>query len=429
MRSKSIVYLFFVFAVFNGVVQHSFAQTEGERALNLKDLETLFFQNNYQIMAAKYEVDKAEAAVLQGKLWQNPTLSISQINFWSNSTAETLPNIIGNYGSRQQINLELEQMIETANKRKRRIAYLSSQKEGTVLQLEETVRNLRLELQNAYIDFSFAQQYQEQLDSVLMIYTQLSKDLKTQVQKQLLPQSDFYRIHAAVIDLRNQSIENQALTSSYLDKIKLLTFSSQLTQQNIAPLSLDSFHLSQRIPENILNQAFENNIELKIKNKEIDAAEQSVLLEKANRFPDVNILFNYDRGGNIMRNFVGFGLGFDIPAFNRNQGNLKIAKYTNEQLVLSKNETLMVLQQEVTRIQNQIKSYEDALTEITEHMLPQQQTMIQNYSKHMLNKQISLLEFIDFSEAFLEAQQSLLLMKSNYLKSFNELKLITGQDL
>ncbi len=427
MRYKRYLYTFFL-----PFLLHAFsaqAQEKKPQMLGISELEALFFQNNYQLIVAKYDVNKADAAILQGKLWNNPTLSINQVNFWSNSSIQSMPNIVGNFGSRQQINIDLEQVIETASKRKKRIAFLSTQKDFSILQLEETTRNLKLELQNTYIDFCFTYHYQQQLDSILMVFTQLSKDLKLKVQKQLLPQSDFYRIQSAVIDLRNQSIENATQLEAYLGEIKVLTYSPNITIEDIYIQDISDFSLSTEIPQNLFDTALEKNIDLLLKNKEIEASEKSILLEKANRFPDVSVIFNYDRGGNVMMDFVGFGAAFDIPIFNRNQGNVKIAKYTNEQLVLSKNETLLSLQQDIIRIKNQLSNYEIALNEITNNMLPQQQKIIESYSKHMLNKQISLMEFIDFSTAFLEAHQSFLEMKSNYLKTFNELEYLIGQDL
>ena len=59
----------------------------------------------------------------------------------------------------------------------------------------------------------------------------------------------------------------------------------------------------------------------------------------------------------------------------------------------------------------------------------EQLTMIDNYKKHLQNKQITLLEFIDFTQAYRESQKAYLDLLENYQNTFEELNYIVGQDL
>jgi len=47
-------------------------------SLSIKDAENLFLKNNFELLAAKYQISEAEAGVLQAKLWDNPNLSIDK---------------------------------------------------------------------------------------------------------------------------------------------------------------------------------------------------------------------------------------------------------------------------------------------------------------------------------------------------------------
>src|SRR5262250_665153 len=55
-----------------------FALPADTLSLTLADAENLFQKNNFQLLAAKFNVSAADAAVIQAKLWSNPVLSIDQ---------------------------------------------------------------------------------------------------------------------------------------------------------------------------------------------------------------------------------------------------------------------------------------------------------------------------------------------------------------
>src|SRR5450759_141331 len=45
---------------------------------SLKDAEILFLKNNFDLLAARYQINEAEAAVIQTKLWDNPSFNYEQ---------------------------------------------------------------------------------------------------------------------------------------------------------------------------------------------------------------------------------------------------------------------------------------------------------------------------------------------------------------
>ena len=89
------------------------------QSYTVADLEQQFLEKNYVLIAGKYNIAKADAEIVQEKLWPNPTLSISEVNLWKTYQIEEQPFLFGNYGNNQQISIELEQLVETAGKRKK----------------------------------------------------------------------------------------------------------------------------------------------------------------------------------------------------------------------------------------------------------------------------------------------------------------------
>lgn len=57
----------------------------------------------------------------------------------------------------------------------------------------------------------------------------------------------------------------------------------------------------------------------------------------------------------------------------------------------------------------------------------ERKAMIANYQKHLQKKQITLLEFIDFIEAYQETETGIVDMTLSYQLAFAQLQYLTGQ--
>src|SRR5690606_1379259 len=117
---------------------------------SLKDLEAQFLKNNLQLIANKLHIDKAEALIVQEKLWANPNLTLHNLKLGSNSSLETMRYMMGSTGSTPLINTGLEQLSETAGKRKKRVAIKTLEKTAAPLGVEEILRQLKLDLRTYF---------------------------------------------------------------------------------------------------------------------------------------------------------------------------------------------------------------------------------------------------------------------------------------
>src|SRR5690606_16379949 len=79
-------------------------------------------------------------------------------------------------------------------------------------------------------------------------------------------------------------------------------------------------------PATLLEWAQANSTELQTVQLEEIQAKYRLSYEKAQRVPDLALQVNYDRGGSIMRDFVGVGISVNLPFFQRNQGNIRAAQ-------------------------------------------------------------------------------------------------------
>lgn len=161
---------------------------------------------------------------------------------------------------------------------------------------------------------------------------------------------------------------------------------------------------------------------------EYKKAHEALLLEKAHKTPDLVLQLNYDRGGNIMRDFVGLGVSFDIPIFNSNKGNIKAAAIGLEQQQYNKQTLENNLLQKLSQLQNQLQTVEQMLQSWPENQLENHKLMLSNFKKHLQIKNITLLEFIDYTQAYFQANKAYLQLQQTYHNTFEEIQYIVGQD-
>lgn len=394
--------------------------------VNLENLEAAFLQKNYELIANKYTIDKIDAEIIQEKLWNNPTLSISEVNLWKTYNVEEQPYLIGKYGKNQQISVELEQLIETAGKRKKRVAIKELEKNSALFDYEELLRELKKELRQTYFSLGRIQSEKKELQNSIELFEQMNTQYQRQVELKNVPKADFYRLQSELIALQKEQIELENQEIEFINKLRLLTQNIDLQVDEI-DFSVFNTH-SKSIPLDVKQLAKNQNIALKKQENEINMAEKQLVLEKAQRVPDLAFQVNYDRGGNIMRDFVGVGVSMDLPIFNTNKGNIKAAEIVVSQQQITKNAIDFELNNTIDRIHNQINQLDKAIIQWKKMNNQDQLTMIENYKKHLQNKQITLLEFIDFIQAYRESQQAYFDLLENYQNTFEELNYIVGQD-
>src|SRR5215813_2106133 len=106
----------------------------GPKSLTLKDALAIFLQQNLQIVAAKFDVDMADAKKLTAKLRPNPEFNID---------SEGLPlDFSGPFFNGQEITYSLSQTFELGGKRKKRIDNANANAELARAEFETTMWQL-----------------------------------------------------------------------------------------------------------------------------------------------------------------------------------------------------------------------------------------------------------------------------------------------
>ncbi|NGM65225.1 TolC family protein [Sphingobacterium sp. SGR-19] len=415
MRFYIVILFFFV------------ASLSRAQSYSLTQLEASFLKENYLLLAAKFDVSKAEAEIVQEKVWANPSLAVSEVNLWANAGSETLSPLFGSYGKTQQVSVELEQLVETAGKRKKRVAIKRLEHRMAVYEFEELVRELRKELRQHFHHLATLKHSQTQLVDMVKLFQQLEKQYQRQVQQENVSKADYNRVHNELLRMQKDLAELEADAEAGLSTLRVLTGINDL---EIEKLSVAESFVSRTllVPKDITNLIAEQNIGIKKQSTAIEMAKQHLELEKAQRTPDVTLQLGYDRGGNIMQDFIGLGVQVDLPVFNRNKGNIQKAKHQIDQEHLTYTALQRELEQTVLRCRNQLLKYENVLNQWTDGMEEGQDGIIDNYRKHLENRQVTLMEFMDYVQSHREARAAFLDLWQDYNNTFEELQYLIGKD-
>jgi len=412
--------------VYLAVFSMAVATTVQAQTYTMNELETQFLQNNYALIAQKFQIESAQAEIVQEKLWPNPTLSISEVNLWKTYQVEEQPFLFGKYGNNQQISVELEQLIETAGKRKKRVALKETEKNNAVFDFEELIRELKKELRQTYYTLDKIHREDVLLTDMLRLFTQMNEQYERQASLQNVPKASYYRIQTELMGLQKEKMELESQKSESLHRLRLLVGNSSLELSQLA--FLQDLYVPRTIPFDLKDQARSQNIGLKKQQNEIDKAHKLLLLEKAQRIPDLTVQVNYDRGGNIMRDFVGIGISMDLPIFNTNKGAIKAAQFTVDQQYTQKQAIETALDNSISLYQSQLSTMALSLRNWSDSKFEEQAAMIDNYQKHLQNRQVTLMEFIDFTQAYRDARTAYLELLETYNHTIEELQYLVGKD-
>ena len=172
----------------------------------------------------------------------------------------------------------------------------------------------------------------------------------------------------------------------------------------------------------LVDSAYANRTDLLIGKDNVVLAQQNLVLQKALAVPDLTAGFNADRHGSYYTDFNSVSLGIDVPLFNRNQGNIKNARfmvdYSNTELQLLHKTTEEQVYRGLQKALDADKLYKSIDPEFSKNFDRLAQAMLDNYAKRNVN----LLTFLTFYDSYKQNVvqfNSILFNKINALENIN----------
>jgi len=136
----------------------------------------------------------------------------------------------------------------------------------------------------------------------------------------------------------------------------------------------------------------------------------------------------YDEQGSYIKNFNSVGFGIDIPIFNRNQGNIKSAKSGIDITIATQKSTEASVEEQVSRALlkaiDQDKLFRKVDPSFGKDFERLMHEMVINYQR----RNIGLLEFIDFYDAYKQNILQVNAIKLNRVTAMEDLNFYTGTE-
>ncbi|MBA9074899.1 cobalt-zinc-cadmium efflux system outer membrane protein [Flavobacterium gossypii] len=427
---KRIVFTaFFVSLCSSGKAQNATARDT--LLVSRAEAEAIFLKNNLRLLSEKLNIDQAEAQVIQAKLWPNPRLEVGEINLWSNAKSEQLPPISGNWGKTSEVTVGLEQLIYTARKRKKLMAMEKVGVEIAQEYFQDFLRILKVEFRNNLTHLQYVEEKQSVYKKQLASIQKLLNAYSNQARQGNISKGEFIRLKASELEFVKQLSDLQKENNQLQKELKTLM---NLPPQSFLKISMHQFVPDVNKMENInltalTADALENRPDVKASVLEEKYNNRKYKYELSQRTPDVTLLASYDRGGNIMNDFVGVGFALDLPFFSRNQGNIKASKIEIQKSQYMKEEKNNQAQNEV------IQAYEDLVVakKLYENIEASYEKdldmLLESHQKNFALRNTSMLEYLDFVNAYLENKTIILDSKKELNEHFEELQFVIGKEL
>lgn len=402
--------------------------------INQKEAEGLFLNNNLDLIIQKLNINQAEAQVIQAKLWPNPEFSVDEVNLWATknqlSSGERLPPIIGNFGKNQQFSAALEQRIETAGKRKQRIALESVSRDIVAEYYSELLRNLKTELRKNIFELSCKQSFLAVLNQQNSALEKLLAAFENQYRQNNISKTEVFRLKALKLELGQQILEARNEMHGIQKELSiLLNIPSQRYIKADIPASVNLDGIKSLTLDNLQISAVTNRPDGKISFLEETLASKKYDLEYAQRKPDLTLGANYDRGGNFLLNFIGFGFKIDLPVFNRNQGNILESKIGFEKSKVASEQKTKTIEAEVTQafrvLQNSLQAYQALDPEYGQDL----DHVFQTYTDYFLQRRINMVEYLDFFDVYISNKRTILSTTRQLIENLEDLSFVTASEI
>lgn len=402
------------------------AQVSDTLSLSLQDAEKIFLQKNLLLLAARYNIDAGEALISQAKLWDNPVLVTDQNVYTHHKWFTHGKNELTGEPDGQFF-VQIQQLIRTAGKRGKLINLATTTANLSRLQLMDLLRNLRYQLRSDF--YSIAE-----LDGNHQLFTRQMEQLnillagmERQLQAGNIAQKEFLRVQALIVALRQDMAENEKQLNDV--EAELRTLLGDSTQAFIQPLVMDTGMDSTILPmDSLINQARQHNPLYLLQKEQLRFQQQNLVYQKSLRVPDVLLGPEYDHNSNYTPYYVGLGISLPLPLWNRNQGNIKSAGFSIKQEETNLLETDLQLRNRVQNAYHKLMMIRHQSSQMQQEFYNKYEILLKNMMESYTQRQIGLVEFIDFFDAYKESQLKLHLQQLNLQLAKQELNFETGMD-
>jgi len=395
-------------------------------SLTIDSAESRFLKSNYLLLAQQYQVEATRALILQARLWPNPNIAGSIL---IHNTKDGRNKLFDLSRSGEQ-SYQIGQLINVAGKRRNQTQVAKLNTLVAEDQFYDLIRTLKLQLRTDFYTIYYDQQSLGIYDQEIKALTQTTNAYQQLVKQGFVAKKEILRIQAQLYALQNELIALKAQIVQTQSDLNILLAENDhffVPQVDTSRLEKLSAHLLSI--QTLNDTALANRYDLKSAAANLESSQYALKLQHSLSVPDPTIGYSFDQNGSYVPASRFLSLGIDIPIFNRNQGNIKNARFA-----IQNNEAQLSNQQKVV-LGDVFKAYNAAIENerLAQGFDPSfagnYTTLVQEVLKNYQIRNIGLLDFLNYYDSYKQNVLQSNTLRLNRILAYEQINFAIGKDI
>ncbi len=388
--------------------------------ISLDQAIDLALAHNHSIKASRTLILQNQAQEITANLRPNPTLGADTqfIPFFSPQDFS-----LDNLDQTQQFDIGIGYLFERGHKRQRRLQAARDQTAVTRAQVADAERALAFEVGQQFVSVLLAESTLRFALEDLKAFQQTVDIGEAQFKAGAIGEGDYLKIKLQLLQFQTD------VSSARLAKVQALVGLRGLLGYNAVPADFDvmgdlAYQPLKANLEDLQARALRERPDFRAALLGITAAQSQILLAKANAKVDVNGTYDFSHvaGETTGSIFVGF----DLPIFNRNQGEIARTQYALTQAQEQRQAASDTVLSDVANAYEAVRSNDEVIQLYVSGYLKQAEDS-RDFSEYAYKRGAAcLLDFLDAERSYRTTQLAYRQALASYMTAVEQLKQALG---
>lgn len=396
------------------------ASGQNTTLISLDQAVDLALAHNHSILATRTMILQNQAQEITANLRPNPTLSADS-QFIPIFSPEDFSG--DNLNVTQQFDIGIGYLFERGHKRQRRLQAARDQTAVTKAQVSDAERMLAFNVGQQFVSVLLAESTLQFAQQDLKDFQETVDISETQYKAGYISEADYLKIKLQLLQFQTD------VSSARLARVQALVGLRQMLGYSAVPPDFDvmgdlAYEPIKGNEEDFQAKALQARADFRAAQLGVTAAQSQILLAKANAKVDVNGAYDFTHvsGENTASIFVSF----DLPIFNRNQGEIARTGYALTQAQEQLQSASDTVLSDVSVAYEAAKTNEQVVQLYTSGYLKQAQDS-RDISEYAYKRgAASLLDFLDAERSLRTVQLAYRQALASYMTALEQLKEAVG---
>ena len=388
--------------------------------ISLDQAINLALAHNHSLQATRTLILQNQAQEITANLRPNPTL-VGDSQFVPFFSPQDFSGT--NLNETQQFDIGIGYLFERGHKRQRRLQAARDQTAVTRAQVTDAERTLAFNVGQQFVSVLLAESTLQFALQDLQGFQQTVDISETQLKAGYIGEGDYLKIKLQLLQFQTD------VSSARLAKVQALVGLREFLGYNAVPADFDvigdlAYEPLKGNVQDLQMKALRERPDYRAAELGTTAAQSQILLAKANAKVDVNGTYDFTHvsGENTASIFVNF----DLPIFNRNQGEIARTGYALTQAQEQQQAASDTVLSDVANAYEAVKSNDEVVQLYTSGYLKQAQDS-RDISEYAYKRgAASLLDFLDAERSYRSVQLAYRQALASYMTALEQLKEAVG---